>query len=147
MAGEFCSSYKDAQLSLSILIYRVSYSLNLSSGAKKCPFGERKGNAWVKIGKNTNSAPKLRMSEEFSSGHGNLHTDFISPLFQFAFGLIFSFVSFGTYLAKKQGKKAESFTLFWRFNIFRRDSGKHPSSPITKIRSWEFKKLFPHHFF
>lgn len=108
MAGEFCSSYKDAPLSLSVLIELLwlSYSLNLSSDAKKCPFGERKGNVLVKIGKSTNSAPqpKLKMSEVLSSGHENLHREFISPLFQFYFGLILSFVSFGTYLPKYREK-------------------------------------------
>lgn len=57
VAGDFCSSYKDAPLSPSVLIYWVSYCLNLSRDAEKCPFGERKGNALAKIGKSTNSAP------------------------------------------------------------------------------------------
>lgn len=138
VAGDFCSSYKDAPLSPSVLIYWVSYCLNLSRDAEKCPFGERKGNALAKIGKSTNSAPPAQTeNEKFSPGHGNVHGEFISPLFQFAFGLKFSFVSFGTYLPKYR-KKTESFTLFWRFKIFRRDSGKHPSSPITQIRPLAF---------
>jgi len=73
---EVCSSRKDALLSVSVLIHRMSYySLNLGSDAEKSPFGEGRGNALDKIGKGTNSAPqpKLRMSQKFSSGLGNLH--------------------------------------------------------------------------
>lgn len=40
-----------------------------------------------------------------------IRTDFISPLFQFAFGLILSFVSFGTYLPKYRGEKTRKFHL------------------------------------
>lgn len=73
---EVRSSCKDALLSLSLLIHRMScYSLNLGSDAEKCTFGEGRRNASDKIGKGTNSAPppQMRMSQKFSSGHGNLH--------------------------------------------------------------------------
>lgn len=150
VAGELCSSDKDAPLSLSALIHWVSYSLNLSSDAKKCPFGERKGNALVKIGKSTNSSPQAQTKNEwgvqFWSQKFAQRVDFtVIPLCFWTIIQIYSFVSFGIYLPKFR-EKVKSFTLFWKFKIFRRYSGKYPITPITQTRPLAFLNFFFHHF-
>lgn len=55
---EVSNSYKDALLSIFVLIHWMSScSLNLGSEAEKCPFREGRNNTLGKIGKYTNSAP------------------------------------------------------------------------------------------
>lgn len=145
MAGELCSSYKDAPLSFSLLIYWVSYSLNLSSDAKKCPFGERKGKALVQIGRSTNSVPQAQAGNGW--GVQFWSQKFAQILFHHYSSLPLDWYSalslLGLICQNTGGKKPESFTFFWRLKIFRQDSGKHPSSPITQIRLLAFLIFFP----
>lgn len=87
--------------------------------------------------------PAQTENEKVSPGHGNVHGEFISPLFQFAFGLKFSFVSFGTYLPKYRKKRRVS----PYFGDSRYLGGIQATIPaLQSLRSdlWHFKVFFRH---
>lgn len=87
--------------------------------------------------------PKLRMSEEFSSGHRNLHREFISPLFQFAFGRILNFVSFGT--CQNTGEKKRRVSPYFRDSRYL--GGIQASIPTLPSLRSDFWHFFPPHNF
>lgn len=146
MVEEVWSSCKEVLLSICVLIHQMSYySLNLGIDAKKCPFGEERRNFLDKIGKGLNSAPhpKLRMSQKFSSGCGNLHWGVYFMIIPVHLAGWSSALSRLGLTCQNRGKRG--FTFFQRVRMFRRDSGKHPSFPVTQIRPLTFSDVVHHY--
>lgn len=106
-----------------------------------------RGNALDKIGKGTNCAPhpKLRTNQKFSSGRGNLHGRVYFIIIPVCFAEWSSALSSSGLTCQNTGKRADSFTLFWRVRMLRRDSGKHLSFPVTQIRPLTFFNFFQHY--
>lgn len=143
VAGELSSCYKDAPLSLSALIHWLSYSLNVSSDAKKCPFGERKGNALVKIGKSTNSSPQAQTENEwgvqFWSQKFAQRVYFpIIPICLWRNIQILSFFSFGTYLPKYKEKKQRVLPYFGDSRYLGGTQASIPALQPLRSDFWHF---------